>query len=193
MSILKRSFYAQDTVQVAQDLLGKILVRNISGNIVSGIIIETEAYRYNDDEASHSFRGMTERNKAMFGEVGRAYVYFTYGMHYCVNAVARSPDYPAGAVLIRSLVPQNGVDFMSRQRKISDVSNLTNGPAKLTQALKITKKEYGKDLTKRSTLYVIDGIKVKKSEIESRPRIGIKKATDKLWNFKISKNVLEDN
>jgi DNA-3-methyladenine glycosylase len=187
MSIVKRSFYVQDTIKAAQDLLGKILVRNIDGNKISGMIVETEAYRYNDDEASHSFRGITERNKAMFGEVGRAYVYFTYGMHYCINAVARSPDCQAGAVLIRSLVPQNGVDFMLKHRKISDISNLTNGPAKLTQALQITKKECGEDMTKRSTLYVMDGIKVKKSEIESRPRIGIKKAIDKLWNFKISK------
>lgn len=193
MSIILRSFYARDTIKVAQDLLGKILVRKINGNIISGMIVETEAYRYKDDAASHSFSGMTERNKAMFGEVGKAYVYFTYGMHYCVNAVARSSDYEAGAVLIRSLIPQNGIDFMSRQRKISDVSNLTNGPAKLTQALHITKKEYGEDLTKRSSLYIIKGINVKKSQIESSPRVGIKKATDKLWNFKILKNILQDD
>lgn len=185
MNLVTRSFYARDTVQVAQDLLGKTLVRNIDGNIISGIITETEAYRYKDDAASHSFGGMTERNKAMFGQVGRAYVYFTYGMHYCVNAVARSPDYPAGAVLIRSIVPKQGIDLMSKQRKTVDISNLTNGPAKLTQALKITKKEYGEDLTTRSNLYVVDGIKVKRSEIQAGPRIGIKKASDKLWNFKI--------
>ena len=187
MSLVPRSFYARDTVEVAQDLLGKILVRKINGSTISGIITETEAYKYKDDEASHAFRGVTERNKSMFGEVGRAYVYFTYGMHYCVNAVARSPDYQAGAVLIRSLVPQHGIDFMSRQRKTEDLSNLTNGPAKLTQALKITKKEYGEDLTKRSSLYVIEGLKIKRSEISSGPRIGIRKETDKTWNFKISK------
>jgi len=187
MNIISRSFYARDTVQVAQDLLGKILVRKIDGNAITGVIVETEAYRYKDDPASHSFGGMTERNKAMFGEVGKAYVYFTYGMHYCVNAVAHSHDYPAGAVLIRSLVPQNGIDFMSRKRNTSDISNLTNGPAKLTQALKITKKEYGEDLTKRSTLYITEGLEVKKSEILSGPRIGIRKATDKLWNFKFLK------
>jgi DNA-3-methyladenine glycosylase len=133
---------------------------------------------------------MTERNKAMFGEVGRAYVYFTYGMHYCVNAVARSPDYHAGAVLIRSLFPQHGIDFMSKRRKTHEISNLANGPAKLTQALKITKKEYGEDLTKKSSLYISDGIKIKRSEIKAGPRIGIKKATGKLWNFKILKNIL---
>jgi len=187
MNLIKRSFYARDTVQVAQELLGKTLVRNIDGIIISGIIAETEAYRYKDDAASHSFGGMTERNKAMFDQVGRAYVYFTYGMHYCVNAVARSPDYPAGAVLIRSLFPQHGIDFMSRQRKTRDISNLANGPAKLAQALDITKKEYGEDLTARSSsLYVSEGVKVKRSEIKAGPRVGIKKANDKLWNFKIS-------
>jgi DNA-3-methyladenine glycosylase len=188
-----RSFYARDTVKVAQDLLGKTLVRNIDGNLISGMITETEAYKYKDDEASHSFGGMTARNKAMFDQVGRAYVYFTYGMHYCVNAVARSSDSYAGAVLIRSLFPKQGLDFMLKQRKTTDISNLTNGPAKLTQALKITKKEYGEDLTKRSNLFVMDGLKIKSSEIKTGPRIGIKKATGNLWNFKISKNIFEDN
>jgi DNA-3-methyladenine glycosylase len=192
MTLISRSFYARDTVKVAQDLLGKTLVRYIDGIIVSGIIVETEAYRYKDDLASHSYGGMTERNKAMFGQVGRAYVYFTYGMHFCVNAVARSPDYSAGAVLIRSIVPKQGIDFMLKQRKTREISNLANGPAKLTQALQITKKEYGEDLTKKSSLYVMDGIKVKISEIKSGPRIGIKKATNKLWNFKLLKNILDD-
>jgi len=191
MNLVTRSFYARDTVKVAQDLLGKILVRNINGSLISGIIAETEAYKYKDDAASHSFGGMTERNKAMFGEVGKAYVYFTYGMHYCVNAVARSSDVSAGAVLIRSLFPKQGIDFMLKHRKTSDLSNLTNGPAKLTQALKITKKEYGEDLTKRSNLFIMNGIKIKRSEIEAGPRIGIKKAVDNLWNFKISENIVE--
>src|SRR3989442_3862290 len=100
MKVIPRSFYQRDTVNVAQDLLGQVLVRRISGKTISGIIVETEAYRYRDDAASHSFAGRTERNKAMFGEVGRAYVYFTYGMHYCVNAVARDADSEAGAVLL---------------------------------------------------------------------------------------------
>lgn len=193
MKVLTRSFYGRDTVDVARDLLGKILVRKINGNTISGVIVETEAYGYKDDPASHTYGGMTERNKAMFGQVGRAYVYFTYGMHYCVNAVARSQDYEAGAVLIRSLVPRQGMDFMSRQRKTSDISNLTNGPAKLTQALKITKKEYGEDLTKRSNLFILDGLEIKKSEIFEGPRVGIKKANDKMWNFKITKNVFDEN
>src|SRR3989442_14062696 len=107
MIVIPRSFYQRDTVNVAQDLLGQILVRKISGKIVSGTIVETEAYRYKDDAASHSFAGRTERNKAMFGEVGRVYVYFTYGMHYCVNAVARDNNVEAGADMMRTLLSTN--------------------------------------------------------------------------------------
>ncbi len=185
MKILPRSFYGRDTVDVAQDLLGKVLVRRIGQKIISGMIIETEAYRYKDDEASHSFVGMTERNKAMFGQVGRAYVYFTYGMHYCVNVVAKNNDFDAGAVLFRALEPREGIDFMIKQRKTKLISNLTNGPAKLTQALQITKKHYGEDLTKSSSLFVIEGKGIKKSEIKAKSRIGIKRATDRFWNFSL--------
>ncbi|HSB56257.1 MAG TPA: DNA-3-methyladenine glycosylase [Nitrosopumilaceae archaeon] len=185
MKIISHSFYARDTVDVARDLLGKILIRKIGNKIISGVITETEAYRYKDDPASHAFGGLTERNKAMFGSVGMAYVYFTYGMHYCMNAVARGDNYEAGAVLIRALDPKEGVNFMVRQRKTKKFSNLTNGPAKLTQALQISKKQYGADLAKQSSLFIIDGIKIKDSEIIKRPRIGIKKATNRLWNFTI--------
>lgn len=185
MRVIPRSFYDRDTVDVAQDLIGKLLVRRIGKKIISGMIVETEAYRYKDDAASHSFMGMTERNKAMFGQVGKAYVYFTYGMHYCVNVVAKNEEFEAGAVLFRALKPMEGVDFMMKQRKTTLISNLTNGPAKLTQALQITKKQYGEDLTKNSSLFVIEGKEIKKSEIISRSRIGIKKATDKLWNFSL--------
>ncbi|HET6458282.1 MAG TPA: DNA-3-methyladenine glycosylase, partial [Nitrosopumilaceae archaeon] len=123
MRIITRSFYDRDTVDVALDLIGKLLVRRIGKKIISGMIIETEAYRYKDDAASHSFVGMTERNKAMFGQVGKAYVYFTYGMHYCVNVVAKNNDFEAGAVLFRALEPIEGVDFMIKQRKTT-ISNL---------------------------------------------------------------------
>jgi DNA-3-methyladenine glycosylase len=183
MKVLQRSFYSRDTVKVARDLLGKKLVRKIGNRTISGIIIETEAYRYNDDPASHAFKGITERNKVMFGEVGVAYVYFTYGMHYCFNAVARNSNYDAGAVLIRALKPELGINEMIKNRKIKSLNNLTNGPAKLTQALSITKKQYGEDLTTSSILYITQGVKVKK--ISANPRIGIKNGIDRLWNFKI--------
>jgi DNA-3-methyladenine glycosylase len=189
MKTLPRHFYKRDTVDVARDLLGKVLVRKIDTKIISGIIIETEAYRYKDDPASHSFGGRTERNEAMFGEVGRAYIYFTYGMHYCINAVAKDNESEAGAVLIRSLFPIKDLDFMMKQRKTDVISNLTNGPAKLTQALHITREQYGEDLTKISNLFIVDGKKIKKSKIEARPRVGIKKAIDNLWNFSVSKEI----
>jgi len=184
MKLLSRSFYERDTVKVAKDLLGKILVRKYNGVIISGIITETEAYRFDDDPASHAHRGMTERNKAMFDQVGRSYVYFTYGKYYCVNAVARSKNFEAGAVLIRSLQPKQRVDLMIKNRKTKDLSNISNGPAKLTQALKITKKQYGMDLTKLSELYITQGTQFHK-KISANHRIGIKKGIDKLWNFKI--------
>lgn len=185
MKILPRSFYAQDTVDVAKNLLGKLLVRKLGGRTISGIIIETEAYRYKDDQASHSFGGPTNRNKAMFGQVGKAYVYFTYGMHYCMNAVAKDSKYAAGAVLLRALEPKEGLKSMKKHRNTSNVSNLTNGPAKLTQALQITKRQYGEDLTVSSSLFITEGIEIKKSDIIKRPRVGIKKATENLWNFTI--------
>ncbi|MGQ0796184.1 MAG: DNA-3-methyladenine glycosylase [Nitrosopumilaceae archaeon] len=185
MKIILRSFYSRDTIDVARDLLGKTLVRKIGNKTISGIITETEAYRYKDDPASHSFGGLTERNKVMFGPVGISYVYFTYGMHYCFNVVARDENYAAGAVLIRAIKPKEGIKFMIKQRKTEKISNLTNGPAKLTQALQITTKQYGEDLAKASSLFITPGNEIPGSDIFTKPRVGIKKATDKLWNFSI--------
>jgi len=183
--ILPRSFYSHDTVTVAKSLLGKRLVRKIDKKEISGIIIETEAYTHRDDPASHAFGKITERNKAMFGEVGRAYVYFTYGMHYCFNVVAKNPKVDAGAVLIRAISPEKGIQIMQKNRNTNNLKNLVNGPAKLTQALCISKEHYGLDLTKNSELFITDAINTKKKIISSS-RVGIKVATEKLWNFKMS-------
>lgn len=183
MKPLPRSFYSQDTVKVAKELLGKTLNRKIRNGFVSGIITETEAYRFIDDPASHAFTGETSRNKAMFGQVGRAYVYFTYGMYFCFNAVARDKDVEAGAVLIRSIKPVKGIEKMIKNRKTDDLFNLTNGPAKITQAFEISKKNYGEDLTKSPSLYITEG--VKNCKFVARKRVGIKNGVDKLWNFKI--------
>jgi DNA-3-methyladenine glycosylase len=183
LNILPREFYSKNTVTVAKNLLGKKIVRKIGNHKISGIISETEAYRHKDDPASHACRKMTERNKAMFGDVGTSYVYFTYGMHYCFNIVARHPKTKAGAVLIRAIQAEKGISIMQKNRKIADLKNITNGPAKLAQALRITKKEYGIDLTKKSDLFITEGIKPTK--ITASPRIGIKEGTEKLWNFKI--------
>ncbi|CAD6522249.1 putative 3-methyladenine DNA glycosylase [metagenome] len=184
MTILPRTFYSKDTVTVAKSILGKKLVKKIGNKEISGIIIETEAYRHKDDPASHAFRKVTERNKVMFEEVGRTYVYFTYGMHYCFNVVARNSKFEAGAVLIRAIQPEKGIEIMEKNRGINDKKRLTDGPAKLTQAFGITKEHYGIDLTQDSKLFITDGIKAGK--IIASPRVGIKEAIDKLWNFKIS-------
>ena len=168
---------------VAKDLLGKKLVRRIGNYEMSGTIIETEAYRHKDDPASHAFRKITDRNRVMFEEVGIAYVYFTYGMHYCFNVVAKKSKIPAGAVLIRGINPEKGITRMEKNRDVKNLKNLTNGPAKLTQALEITKQHYGMDLTKKSEIYIEDGLKIKK--IKKSTRVGIKNGKEMLWNFKI--------
>ena len=183
MNILPREFYSKNTVTVAKELLGKKIVRKIGKYEMVGIISETEAYRHKDDPASHAYGRITQRNKVMFGDVGISYVYFTYGMHYCFNIVARHPKTKAGAVLIRAIQPEKGIEVMQKNRKMTDLRNITNGPAKLAQALKITKKEYGVDLTKKSDLFITEGIKP--NRITASSRIGIKEATNKLWNFKI--------
>ncbi len=183
--MLDRRFYTRDTVKVARDLLGKILVRRIGEHKLSGIIVETEAYRSSDDPASHSYRGMTNRNRVMFGEVGYSYVYFTYGMYYCLNIVAKDTDTMAGAVLIRALEPLEGIDIMKKNR-MKELYNLTNGPGKLTQALMIDKSLNSIDVTKEGALYIINGYKI--DEIEATPRIGIKTALDKYWRFYVKDN-----
>ncbi len=183
MTILPREFYLKDTVKVARNLLGKKIVRKIGRRQVTGIVTETEAYMHKNDPASHAFNKITDRNKVMFGDVGFAYVYFTYGMHYCFNIVARSPRIAAGAVLVRAIRPEKGIDVMQKNRGNVSLRDISNGPAKLAQALAITKEHYGIDLTKNSELHISDGSKPNKI-IES-PRVGITKAADKLWNFKM--------
>jgi len=188
MRIITREFYHRNTIDAAKDLLGKILVRVINGKILSGIIVESEAYRSIDDPASHSYRGKTERNSVMFGEVGHAYVYFTYGNHYCLNIVAKENAVPAGAVLIRAIEPMKGIKQMQKFRRISDLSNLTNGPGKLTKALNVTKKQNGTDVTKNGELYILNGMDVDSSSIMATSRIGIRVALDKHWRFLIADN-----
>ncbi len=181
MKALPRKFYMRNTIHVAKELLGKTLVRRVGKQTLTGIIIETEAYMGKNDPASHAARKKTERNKVMFGQVGRSYVYFTYGMHYCLNVVAKKEEDESGAILIRSIQPQQGIKIMIKNRKTNVVSNLANGPGKLTQAMQITTKQYNVDLTRNSTLFISDGIKPTK--ILAKPRIGIKVGIDKPWNF----------
>ena len=147
--ILDTKFYERETVIVAKQLIGKTLTRKIHGVKLTGIITETEAYRGKDDRASHAARKMTDRNKVMFGTVGRSYVYFTYGMYFMFNVVAKSKKQDAGAVLIRGIYPQNGIKIMTKNRGMKDMNEITNGPGKLTMAMNISIKENNIDLTKK--------------------------------------------
>lgn len=184
---LPRAFYSRDTVAVARDLLGRTLVRRAHGGraAMAGTIVETEAYRSSDDPASHARNGMTRRNMAMFGEVGRAYVYFTYGMHHCLNAVARGPSRDAGAVLIRAIEPTAGGCIMARNRRGCAARDVANGPAKLTQAMRITGDLYGADLTARGELYVAGGAPARR-RVARGPRVGIRRGLDLEWNFRLA-------
>ena len=181
--ILDRKFYERETVTVAKQLIGKRLTRMIQNTKLTGIITETEAYRGEDDLASHATAKMTNRNKVMFGRVGMSYVYFTYGMYFMLNVVARSKKQNAGAVLIRGIYPQDGIKIMIKNREIKNVNKIANGPGKLTMAMGISKKENNIDLTKKSSIYISEGIRPK--QIKKLPRVGISKAMNKEWNFSI--------
>lgn len=181
-SILDAEFFQQDALTLAEALLGCVLVHTTPLGATSGMIVETEAYT-EEDAASHSYRGETERTKVMFGPGGHAYVYFTYGMHYCFNVVS-GPAGKGEAVLIRALEPVLGEDLMQKRRGRND--NLTNGPAKLVQAMGITKADYGRALY-RGDLHILS--KPLTATISSGPRIGISKETDKPWRYWVSGNV----
>ena len=181
--ILKKDFYERETITVAKQLIGKKITRKIKNKKLTGIITETEAYRGRDDPASHAATNLTNRNSIMFGPVGMSYVYFTYGMYFMLNIVKKSKKQNAGAVLIRGIYPQDGIKIMIKNRGMKDINKITNGPGKLTMAMCISTKDNNLDLTKKSSIYISEGIIPKK--IKKSPRIGITKATDKKWNFSI--------
>jgi len=184
--VLPRDFYARDTVKVAKDLLGKRLVRVKGKNRMEGKIVEVEAYRGLDDPASHAFRGLTPRNAPMFGEPGHAYIYFTYGNHYCLNITTQKVGTP-GAVLIRAIQPLEGLHEMRRLRPNVLDSNLTNGPGKLTKALGITKSLNEVDMTKRGDLFVTESDETM-PKVAKSVRVGISQGADRLWRFYVAGN-----
>jgi DNA-3-methyladenine glycosylase len=180
MARLGLLFFEGDTVEVSKRLLGCILVRVLRGRRIAGRIVEVEAYRGAEDPASHAYRGMTRRNVVMFGEPGHAYVYFTMGMHWCLNITTEEPG-TAGAVLVRALEPFEGVDMMVRRRGRNRLEELTNGPAKLTQALSIDGGMNGEDLTRSRRLFLERGRRVK--DIGTSSRVGISSGTEHKWRF----------
>jgi DNA-3-methyladenine glycosylase len=186
LRVLSREFYARETVDVAKDLLGKHLVRLKGRTRMTARIVEVEAYRGGDDPASHAFRGPTPRNAPMFGEPGHAYIYFTYGNHYCLNVTTRVTGIP-GAVLIRAVEPLEGILVMRRLRPGVTEFALTNGPGKLTKALGIDKTLNEIDMTRLGPLFITysNGAQF---QIERSPRIGIRAGKDRLWRFYVSGN-----
>jgi DNA-3-methyladenine glycosylase len=183
-STLTRDFYGRDTVRVARELLGCQLVRVKGRSRIVGRIVEVEAYRGSDDPASHAYRGPTPRNEPMFGEPGHAYIYFTYGNHYCLNVTTQQSGSP-GAVLIRALEPLQGIDKMRQLRPAVSDFELTSGPGKLTKALGIDKTLNTVDLTKPGPLFITVGTEERMRTVRSA-RVGIREGTDRLWRFYIA-------
>jgi DNA-3-methyladenine glycosylase len=183
--MLTRDFFEKDALVLAPQLLGCEFVHKTSDGTTSGIIVETECYS-EGDAASHCYKGETPRTKVMFGEGGYAYIYFTYGMHYCFNVVS-GPRGSGQAVLLRALEPKTSIEIMEKRRNKNDLKELCNGPAKLVQAMGLSKTDYGRPVFEDS-LHILPR-KNEVLKIISGPRIGIKKAVDKPWRFWIEDNI----
>ncbi len=187
MGRLPEDFFSRPTLVVAESLLGKIFVHRPGGGICyKGMIVETEAYLGHGDEACHACRGMTPRNSVMFRAPGTLYVYFTYGCHNLLNIVTE-PEGTAGAVLIRAMEPVEGISLMAMNRKTDSLTNLMNGPGKLTQAMEISLKQNGCSIHDETT-YLEEGKTIEATRIVTTRRIGITKSIDLPWRKYIEAN-----
>ena len=174
---LSTSFYARDTVSVARDLLGCVLESRIGGRHVAGRIVEVEAYVGVCDPADHGYRGRkTRRNAALFGPPGTAYVFRSYGVHWCMNAVTEREGVPT-AVLLRSLEPLAGLDVMAQRRRVDDVKRLCAGPGRLCQALGVTGAHEGRRLD-RPVLRILPRAADDVVQCVAGPRVGVSRAID---------------
>lgn len=187
--ILNISFYKQDASIVAKKLLGTYLIHQSPEGQTIGKIVETEAYLSINDPASHSFKGLTNRNSVMFGPPGRAYIYYIYGMYYCFNVVTGKKG-SGQAVLIRALEPIEGIPLMKLRRNKDEITELANGPAKLVQAMGITKNLNGSDLTHDSIQISQPraGDEIDPNEIKVSGRVGISKGNDMLLRYYLKKS-----
>jgi DNA-3-methyladenine glycosylase len=192
MRRLDRTFFARPTLVVARDLIGRRLVRLEGGRRLAGLITETEAYVGQEDLASHARAGRTLRTQVMFGPPGITYVYFTYGRHWLLNAVTETEGFPA-AVLIRGMLPVEGVKAMQGRRSgrhsPTPLWRLTDGPAKLTQALAIDGSWNGLDLCGRGAkLFVEPGVPVPDEQVVVGPRVGLNRTPEPwksiAWNYR---------
>ncbi len=187
MKCLPESFYAGEVIDIARNLLGMRLVRYLEGERISGIITETEAYRGEEDLACHARNGKTQRNAVMYGRPGRAYIYFTYGMHWCLNAVCGPEGFPA-AVLIRAIYPVEGKKVIAARREGVKPADWCSGPARLCKALAIDKALNGASLCEdESPLWIEEGTPLVETNIKITPRIGIHNTPEpwrsKPWRF----------
>jgi len=177
---LNRDFYLRPTLQVARDLIGKVIIYKPQKSKMAVKIVEVEAYIGEDDPACHAAVGKTERNAVMYGIGGFSYVYFIYGMYHCLNIVTENEDFPA-AVLIRGGEPLTGLSQMEKNYPKAAGKMYTNGPGKLCKALNLTRDENGLDLLE-NRLYLEDrGFKT--NRITQSARIGIKKGANRKWRF----------
>jgi DNA-3-methyladenine glycosylase len=181
MERLGPDFYRTPTLQLAERLLGKLFVLDAGEGLplLKGRIVETEAYLAGEDEASHAWRGMTQRNRAMFGPPGTLYIYFTYGCHHMLNIVSE-PEGSAGAVLVRAMEPVEGIDEMRRRRGTDDPRALMSGPGRLTRALGIGPGLYGASLC-GGACWIEAAPEVPQELIGTSPRIGISRAVSLPW------------
>jgi len=180
---LTRTFFTRDPVTVARDLLGRILFYRTPKGLLAGRIVETEAYTGQADPASHAFRGRTARNAVMFGAAGHAYVYFSYGVHYCLNVTADAPGV-AGAVLLRALEPLAGVETMRRHGDDGPEVRLLSGPGKIGRGFGLDLKDNGRDFT-RGPIGLAAGAPVSDHEVAVSRRIGISRAADLPYRFSV--------
>jgi DNA-3-methyladenine glycosylase len=196
MNPLPESFYARDTVEVARDLIGKTLVRQEGENRISGLIIETEAYRGEEDLACHCRAGRTSRTEIMYGPAGRAYVYLIYGMYWLLNIVTEEAGKP-GAVLIRAIEPLEGLNIIAERRAGQARKNWTDGPGKLSRALNIEEELNGLNVTSApGPLFITSGKTVKLDTVQAGPRVGLGSVPEpwrsKAWRFMVNYQSLQE-
>jgi DNA-3-methyladenine glycosylase len=187
--ILARKFYEQDTLAVARELLGKIVVHEAAEGVTSGRVVETEAYMGPEDKASHAFGNLrTKRTQTQFGSKGHAYIYLIYGMYYCFNVTSGVVPGKPEAVLFRALEPLEGVELMVKRRPTAkgEREHLANGPSRLCEAMGLTKMLNETDLTLPPFCIRDDGFKIPQGDIVAATRIGVDYADEwkhKRWRF----------
>ncbi|MFE0462542.1 DNA-3-methyladenine glycosylase [Kitasatospora sp. NPDC058965] len=180
---LDRAFFDRPPVAVAPDLLGRLLRCTLPSGTVELRLTEVEAYAGPDDPASHAYRGRTARNAVMFGPPGHAYVYFTYGMHFCLNLVCGPADHPGG-VLLRAGRVIEGVDPARRRRSTSRRDqDLAQGPARLALALGVDRTQDGEDVVAGPVFRLLPGSPPPPAQVRSGPRTGVSAAADTPWRF----------